>query len=98
LPDLDGAFAEDPLGEVELLDADDRLVGVGDGDVAEAFLAEVDPVGDDDLDGVRRPCLAGPGAQPVIVEDAGDGFGAAPLPRVQVVDASYGAGLDLGPR
>jgi len=52
LADLGGAFAEDALGEVELVRGDDRFVGVGDDDVAEGFLAEVDPVRDDHFDGV----------------------------------------------
>src|SRR5215211_4953442 len=44
-----GAFAEDVPGQLELLKVDDCFVGVGSGHVAEALLAEVDPVGDDDL-------------------------------------------------
>nr|WP_232070869.1 hypothetical protein [Phytohabitans flavus] len=50
--DLGRPLAQDTFREVELLGGDDRLVGVLDDDVAEAFLTEVDPVGQDQLDGV----------------------------------------------
>lgn len=46
LPDLFAASAEDGLRLAELLAGEDRRVGVGDGDVAEAFLADVEAAGD----------------------------------------------------
>nr|WP_263643346.1 hypothetical protein [Micromonospora aurantiaca] len=51
LSDFLAAFGEDVLGVLELGGGDDWLVRVGDGDVAEALLADVLAVGDDRLDG-----------------------------------------------
>src|SRR5262249_49416156 len=91
--DLGRPGAEDALGEVELPGADEGFVGVGDDDVAEAFLTDIDPVGQDQFDGVRRPRLAHPGGQAVVVEPGGDGLGTEPIFGVPVEDHADGAGL-----
>jgi hypothetical protein len=55
---LGAAFAEDLLGEVELVGGDDRFVGVLDDDAAELLLADIHPVVDCPLDCVLGPWLA----------------------------------------
>ncbi|MBB4697942.1 hypothetical protein BKA14_008090 [Actinoplanes abujensis] len=88
LADLGGALGEDVLGAVELVEGDDRFVGVGDDDVAEVLLAEVDPVRDGHFDGVLRPRFAEPGTQSLVVEATGDRLGAEPVDGVEVEDGA----------
>lgn len=66
-----------------------------DDDVAEAFLAQVDAVGEGDFDGSLGPGLALAGAQPLLVETGGDGLGAEPVGGVQVEDPADDGGLGL---
>nr|WP_239118207.1 hypothetical protein [Actinoplanes ferrugineus] len=86
LSDLLAAPVEDGLGFAELILGDDGGVGVDDGDVAEALLADVEAVGDDHFYRCRRPDSAAFGAQAAVVERVGDGAGAEPVLGVEVED------------
>nr|WP_296072753.1 hypothetical protein [uncultured Actinoplanes sp.] len=96
LSDLFAALGEDVLGVLELRVADDGRVRVSDDDVPEAFLAQVSPVGDNEVDGALRPGLAAFGAQSPLVEHGGDRAHAEAVPGVEVEDEPDGGrfGLD----
>jgi hypothetical protein len=80
------ACVEDCLGVCPGVGADDRLVGVGDGGVAEGEFAEVDAVGQRAEYLVARPGAAGGGAVPTVVKGLSDGAGAEPVAGVETED------------
>lgn len=80
------AFGEDLLSQVERLLADDRVVGTGDGDLAEGQFAEVDPVVEDAYDLVAGPGSADGGAVAPAVEQLGDSAGLEAVADIHVED------------